>query len=38
LPKFAPAPLVPSFLRAADDPEEAGREAIPVPRGPVELW
>ena len=38
LPKFAPAPLVPSFLRAADDSEESGREAIPVPRGPVELW
>jgi nifR3 family TIM-barrel protein len=38
LPKFAPAPLVASFMR---DPAEAAvleREAIPVPRGPVERW
>ena len=38
LPKYAPAPLVASFLRAADDPESTSRDAIPVPRGPVEVW
>ena len=35
LPKFAPAPLVASFLR---DPADVEREAIPVPKGPVEHW
>ena len=33
-PKFQPAPLVASFLR--DDAAE--RTAIPVPKGPVEVW
>jgi nifR3 family TIM-barrel protein len=38
LPKYRPAPLEPSFLRA-DGKEEAGqRQAIPVPKGPVEVW
>jgi nifR3 family TIM-barrel protein len=36
LPKFQPAPLTASFLREDDDPSE--RNAIPVPRGPVEVW
>ncbi len=38
LPRYAPAPMVASFLR---DPADAGpgeRDAIPVPKGPVELW
>jgi tRNA-dihydrouridine synthase B len=38
LEKFAPAPMVASFMRP---PAEAGafeRSAIPVPKGPVELW
>jgi nifR3 family TIM-barrel protein len=35
LPKYQPAPLVPSFLRA---PGEAEPEGIPVPKGPVEVW
>jgi len=49
LPKFQPAPLTPSFLGgpsadAAPDEADAGepaalaRTAIPVPRGPVEVW
>ena len=34
---FAPGPLVASFMREAGD--DAGeRDAIPVPKGPVELW
>ena len=35
LPRFAPAPMVASFMR---DPASTTREAIPVPRGPVEVW
>ena len=35
LEKFAPAPLVASFMREPG-PEE--RHAIPVPKGPVEVW
>lgn len=36
--KFAPAPMVASFMRA---PGEAGafeRDAIPVPKGPIDTW
>ena len=38
LGKYAPAPMVASFMRP---PEEAGvfaRESIPVPKGPVDTW
>jgi len=39
LPKYRPGPLVASFLRdAAGADAPAGAEAVPVPRGPVELW
>ncbi|MGD0813487.1 MAG: tRNA dihydrouridine synthase DusB [Verrucomicrobiota bacterium] len=34
-PKFRPPPLEASFMR---EPSVAGREEIPVPKGPVELW
>lgn len=34
--RFAPGPLVASFMRTGDEPEE--RNAIPVPKGPVEVW
>ncbi len=34
-PKFRPAPMVASFL---SEGSEAGRAAIAVPKGPVELW
>ena len=37
LPKFQPAPLVASFMRAEGD-GDAERSAIPVPKGPVERW
>jgi tRNA-dihydrouridine synthase B len=35
-PKFRPDPLVASFLREAGDAPARG--AIPVPKGPVEVW
>lgn len=38
LPKYAPAPLVASFMRDPDDPAAVARDAIPVPKGPVEVW
>ncbi|MBI5689907.1 MAG: tRNA dihydrouridine synthase DusB [Verrucomicrobia bacterium] len=38
LPRFAPAPLVASFLRDPEDPSSGERDAIPVPKGPVDVW
>jgi nifR3 family TIM-barrel protein len=38
LPKFAPAPMVASFMRSGADEDSAERQAIPVPKGPVEVW
>jgi tRNA-dihydrouridine synthase B len=35
LPRFQQAPMVASFMQ---EPGEAPRQAIPVPRGPVEVW
>ena len=35
LPRFAPAPMIASFMR---DPASTTREHIPVPKGPVEVW
>ena len=37
LAKYRPDPLVASFMRDPDDPVFA-RDAIPVPKGPVEVW
>ncbi|MBT5901044.1 MAG: tRNA dihydrouridine synthase DusB [Opitutaceae bacterium] len=37
LAKYAPGPMVASFLRDEDDPVFQ-REGIPVPRGPVDNW
>jgi tRNA-dihydrouridine synthase B len=34
-PSYQPAPLVASFMQ---EPGVAAREAIPVPKGPVEVW
>lgn len=36
-PRYAPDPLVASFMREEDDPVFT-REAIPVPKGPVDTW
>lgn len=38
LPRFEPAPMVASFMRAPGDPAVLGRECIPVPKGPVDVW
>ena len=35
LPRFQPPPLVASFMH---DPAVASRTAIPVPKGPVDIW
>ena len=37
LPKFQPGQMVASFMRDPDDPG-LQREAIPVPKGPVDVW
>jgi nifR3 family TIM-barrel protein len=37
-PRYQIAPMVASFMRDPDEPESARREAIPVPKGPVEVW
>lgn len=36
--KFAPAPLVASFMRTPGEGGALEREAIPVPKGPVDTW
>jgi tRNA-dihydrouridine synthase B len=38
LPQYRPAPLIPSFMRPPGDAEVFDRSAIPVPKGPVEVW
>jgi tRNA-dihydrouridine synthase B len=38
LAKYAPAPLVPSFLRPVGHDDALERDSIPVPKGPVETW
>ncbi len=35
LPRFAPAPMIASFMR---EPDSVTRQHIPVPKGPVEVW
>ena len=37
LPRFTPPPMVASFMRETE-PASATRTAIPVPKGPVEVW
>ncbi|HKB90853.1 MAG TPA: tRNA dihydrouridine synthase DusB [Opitutaceae bacterium] len=37
LPKYEPDPMTASFLRDPDEPVHQ-RNAIPVPKGPVEVW
>jgi nifR3 family TIM-barrel protein len=37
LPRFTPPPMVASFMRT-NEPASATRTAIPVPKGPVEVW
>jgi tRNA-dihydrouridine synthase len=37
-PKFQPAPMIASFMHEPGEPAVAQRQAIPVPKGPVEVW
>jgi tRNA-dihydrouridine synthase B len=38
LPKFQPAPMTPSFIAGEAEADVFSRNAIPVPKGPVETW
>jgi tRNA-dihydrouridine synthase B len=38
LPKFRPAPMPTGFSEVEAEAEVFGRDGIPVPRGPVEIW
>jgi nifR3 family TIM-barrel protein len=38
LSKYAPAPMVASFMRPAGEVDALERTAIPVPKGPIETW
>ncbi len=38
LPKFQPAPMMATFMRPEGERDAAERDAIPVPKGPVEVW
>ncbi len=37
-PQYRPDPMVASFMRDDDDPAALRRDAIPVPKGPVDTW
>lgn len=37
-PKYAPVPLVASFLRPEGHADALERDSIPVPKGPVDVW
>ena len=36
--QYRPEPMVASFMRDEADPAMVRRSAIPVPKGPVEVW
>ncbi len=36
--QYRPDPMVASFMREDDDPAAPRRDAIPVPKGPVDVW
>lgn len=38
LPRYRLSPMVASFMRTDDDPAGLRRDAIPVPKGPVDTW
>ncbi|HAV64180.1 MAG TPA: tRNA dihydrouridine synthase DusB [Verrucomicrobiales bacterium] len=38
LPRYQLSPMVASFMEGDDEPAVAQRTAIPVPKGPVEVW
>jgi len=36
--RYRQCPMVPTFMQEDDEPAAAKRQAIPVPKGPVEVW
>ena len=36
--RYRQGPMVPTFIQEDDEPAAAKRQAIPVPKGPVEVW
>ena len=36
--QYRPDPMVPTFMLDPDDPAVMRRNAIPVPKGPVDTW
>jgi tRNA-dihydrouridine synthase B len=38
LPKYAPGALLPSFMQPEAERSVLERQAIPVPKGPIEVW
>ncbi|MEO7599402.1 MAG: tRNA dihydrouridine synthase DusB [Opitutus sp.] len=38
LPKYAPAPMISSFMRSPEEMAAIDRTSIPVPKGPVDVW
>jgi len=36
--RYRQKPMMPSFMKNDDEPSDAKRKAIPVPKGPVEVW
>ena len=38
LAKYAPAPMISSFMRSPEEIAAIDRTSIPVPKGPVEVW
>ncbi len=38
LPRFRQEPMVASFMRPAGEADALERDAIPVPKGPVDIW
>jgi nifR3 family TIM-barrel protein len=38
LPRFRPGAMVASFMQDDDEPASVRRDAIPVPKGPVDTW
>jgi tRNA-dihydrouridine synthase len=38
LAKYLPGPMIPTFMRPAEEDAGHERSAIPVPKGPVDVW
>ena len=36
--RYRQNPMMPSFMKDDNEPADAKRKTIPVPKGPVEVW